>query len=36
VREDFNPEVGFLRRDDYRRGDAFIMRRFRPGGALGI
>ena len=34
VREDFNPEVGFLRRDDYRRGDAFIMRRFRPDGAL--
>jgi hypothetical protein len=34
VREDFNPEVGFLRRDDYRRGEAFIMRRFRPDGAL--
>lgn len=34
VREDFNPEVGFLRRDDYRRGDAFIMRRFRPDGPL--
>ncbi len=34
VREDFNPEVGFLRRDDYRRGDALIMRRFRPEGAL--
>jgi hypothetical protein len=34
VREDFNPEVGFLRRDDYRRGQALIMRRFRPNGAL--
>ncbi len=34
VREDFNPEVGFLRRDDYRRGQALIMRRFRPDGAL--
>ena len=34
VREDFNPEVGFLRRDDYRRVDALIMRRFRPDGAL--
>lgn len=30
VREDFNPEVGFLQRDDYRRGEFFIMRRFRP------
>lgn len=34
VREDFNPEVGFLLRDDYRRGQALIMRRFRPDGAL--
>ena len=34
VREDFNPEVGFLRRDDYRRGEAFILRRYRPDGAL--
>ena len=34
VREDFNPEVGFLRRDDYRRVDGLIMRRFRPDGAL--
>lgn len=34
VSEDFNPEVGFLRRDDYRRGEALIMRRFRPDGAL--
>lgn len=34
VREDFNPEVGFLRRDDYRRGELFVLRRFRPEGAL--
>lgn len=34
VREDFNPEVGFLRRDDYRRGEFFILRRFRPEGPL--
>jgi hypothetical protein len=34
VQEDFNPEVGFLRRDDYRRGEGLIMRRFRPDGAL--
>ncbi|WOJ97023.1 DUF5916 domain-containing protein [Congregibacter brevis] len=36
VREDFNPEVGFLRRDDYKRADAFIMRRFRPENFLGL
>ena len=34
VQEDFNPEVGFLRRDDYRRGEGLIMRRYRPDGAL--
>ena len=34
VREDFNPEVGFLRRDDYRRAEAFILRRYRPEGPL--
>jgi len=34
VREDFNPEVGFLLRDDYKRGEFFIMRRFRPEGRL--
>ena len=34
VREDFNPEVGFLSRDDYRHGEAYIMRRFRPAGPL--
>ncbi|MDX1498946.1 MAG: DUF5916 domain-containing protein [Woeseiaceae bacterium] len=31
VREDFNPEVGFLRRDDYRRLGFYLMRRIRPG-----
>ena len=36
VREDFNPEVGFLRRDDYRRGEAFILRRIRPDDWLGL
>jgi hypothetical protein len=36
VSEDFNPEVGFLRRDDYRRGQAFIMRRFRPEDKWGL
>ncbi|MEM7276966.1 MAG: DUF5916 domain-containing protein, partial [Pseudomonadota bacterium] len=34
VREDFNPEVGFLRRDDYKRSELFVLRRFRPNGAL--
>ncbi len=36
ISEDFNPEVGFLRRDDYRRGQAFLMRRFRPDDFLGL
>lgn len=30
IREAFNPEVGFLSRDDYRRGEFFLLRRFRP------
>lgn len=30
VREAFNPEVGFLSRDDYRRLEFFLLRRFRP------
>lgn len=34
VDTNFNPEVGFLRRDDYRTGNFFIMRRFRPEGPL--
>ncbi len=36
VREDFNPEVGFLRRDDFDRGEFFIMRRFRPDNLWGL
>jgi len=36
VREDFNPEVGFLRRDDYKRGEFFILRRFRPDDMFGL
>ena len=31
VSESFNPEVGFLRREDYTRHEFFLMRRFRPG-----
>jgi hypothetical protein len=30
VGEDFNPEVGFVRRKDYRKVDARILRRYRP------
>ncbi|NNC77615.1 MAG: carbohydrate binding family 9 domain-containing protein [Woeseiaceae bacterium] len=30
VNEDFNPEVGFLQREDYRRAEFFLLRRFRP------
>ncbi|MCZ6712226.1 MAG: DUF5916 domain-containing protein [Gammaproteobacteria bacterium] len=30
VGEDFNPEVGFLARDGYRKGDFRILRRYRP------
>ena len=33
---DFNPEVGFLRRSDYRRGEAFAMRRIRPDDLWGL
>jgi len=36
VREDFNPEVGFLRRDDFRRGEFFILRRYRPDDLYGL
>ena len=32
IREDFNPEVGFLGRDDFKRYEFFLMRRIRPGG----
>ena len=30
VGKDFNPEVGFLTRDGYRKGDVRVMTRFRP------
>jgi hypothetical protein len=30
VGKDFNPEVGFLTRDGYRKGDIRVMTRFRP------
>jgi len=36
VQEAFNPEVGFLRRDDYREGYFFILRRFRPDNLAGL
>ena len=36
VREDFNPEVGFLQREDYRRGEFFVMRRLRPDNLWGL
>jgi len=32
ISEAFNPEVGFLRRDDYERAELFLLRRIRPGG----
>jgi hypothetical protein len=36
VAEDFNPEVGFLRRDDYTEAEFFLMRRFRPDDLWGL
>lgn len=33
---DFNPEVGFLSRSDFRRAEAFIMRRIRPKDMWGL
>ncbi len=30
VGDDFNPEVGFLQRDDYRKGSVRLLRRYRP------
>ena len=36
VGEDFNPEVGFLSRSDYRRAEAFVMRRIRPKDMWGL
>ena len=36
VGDKFNPEVGFINRRGYRKGDAFVMTRFRPARFLGI
>ena len=36
VGEDFNPEVGFLARSEYRKGSAFLMRRIRPDDLWGL
>jgi hypothetical protein len=36
VQEDFNPEVGFLEREDYRHAEFFILRRFRPDDLWGL
>ncbi len=36
VGEDFNPEVGFLGRREYRKASAFLMRRIRPDDLWGL
>jgi hypothetical protein len=36
VGDDFNPEVGFLSRSDFRRVSAFLMRRIRPDDLWGL
>lgn len=36
VGEDFNPEVGFLRRNNYEKADWFSLRRIRPENFMGI
>lgn len=36
VGENFNPEVGFLRRSNYEKGDFFVLRRIRPEDWFGI
>ena len=36
VGENFNPEVGFLARDGYRKADAFVLRRIRPEDLFGF
>ena len=36
VGKDFNPEVGFLARSEYRKGSAFVMRRIRPDNLWGL
>lgn len=36
VGEGFNPEVGFLRRTAYKKGDFFVLRRIRPENLWGL
>jgi hypothetical protein len=36
VREDFNPEVGFLSRTEYRKSRVFLMKRIRPDDLWGL
>jgi len=36
VGEDFNPEVGFLARRDYRNAEAFVLNRYRPKNLWGL
>ncbi len=36
VGDQFNPEVGFLARQGYRKPDAFILRRIRPADLVGL
>lgn len=36
VGEDFNPEVGFVRRTDYRKADFRVLRRIRPDNFWGL
>ena len=36
VGQDFNPEVGFLSRSNFRRADGFVMRRIRPQDMAGL
>ncbi len=36
VGAEFNPEVGFLARTDYRKGTGFLMRRIRPADLWGL
>jgi hypothetical protein len=36
VAEDFNPEVGFLRRDDFRKFEGRVLYRYRPNDFFGL
>ncbi len=36
IGEDFNPEVGFLARTEYRKASAFVLRRIRPDDMWGL